>query len=289
MDFNIAAAFYFASRGRGWLYEAPTQPPLPSTHPQPPVDPVLEASNIVRASLVIPQVTASRRTDDVLSSETRGLVNEVEKGDVGGSYRGANKVNKNLERLCPVGTCRRLLKPGCAFGVCSKCCFKTQGLLDVAISTSTANDDGCGDPDAARWELKTGEASERQRLCKAHAEAEALRALEAHLLLRFTDLSAPFRAGELASLLLPGRDEISTKWCPAHKKRRPKGRLASEGRGGEALESRYGERSGRANCEYTTGARVLLVNAARVPFKEYASFCMSRVSRLPQIDGELVE
>lgn len=258
MDFNIAAAFYFASRGRGWLYEAPAQPPLPSsTHPRPPVDPVLEASNIIRASLEIPQVTASRQTENALSMETPVLVNAVEKEDVVRSYRGGNKVNKNLERLCPVGGCRRLLKPGCAFDVCSKCCLKTQGLLDASIS----NDDSYGDPDSTRREMKDREASERQRLCKAHAEAEALRALEVHLLSKFAELLAPFRAGELASLLLLGRGEMSTKWCPAHKKRRPKGRLASEG---DALERRYRERPGGAKFEYTTGGRVLLVNDIQI-------------------------
>lgn len=258
MDFNIAAAFYFASRGRGWLYEAPAQPPLPSSiHPRTPVDPVLKASNILRASLEIPRVTASQETENALSMETPGRVNTVEEEDVARNYGSVNKVNKNLERLCPVGGCRRLLKPGCVFDICSKCCLKTQGLLDASMS----NGGSSRDPDTTRGGMKDGKATERQRLCKAHAEAEALRALEIHLLSKFAKLLAPFRAGELASLLLLGRDEMATKWCPAHKKRRPKGRLALEG---DALEMRYRERPGRAKFEYTTRGRVLLVNAIQI-------------------------
>ncbi|CAM9850230.1 unnamed protein product, partial [Ectocarpus sp. 4 AP-2014] len=76
----------------------------------------------------------------------------------------------------------------------------------------------------------TTSAAERQRLFKAHAEEEARRALEVHLLERFDeDLSAPFRAGELAALLLlspPLRRENNSGpcqaevWTPSHDQRR---------------------------------------------------------------------
>ncbi|CAN0391952.1 unnamed protein product, partial [Hapterophycus canaliculatus] len=37
MDFNIAAAFWFASRGAGWLYQpSPSLPPPPPPPPPPP-------------------------------------------------------------------------------------------------------------------------------------------------------------------------------------------------------------------------------------------------------------
>lgn len=136
----------------------------------------------------------------------------------------ANKVNKNSDMLCPVEGCRRLLKPGCVFGTCSRCCLKTQGLLLDAHAHANANANAesaasgsssttpivvrqpADTPVAAVWEERPAaavvSASERQRLFKARAGAEALRALEDHLLEQFDgELSAPFRAEALAELL----------------------------------------------------------------------------------------
>lgn len=48
-----------------------------------------------------------------------------------------SKVNKNNDELCPVEGCRRLLKPGCVFGSCSRCCLKAQGLLDAAADSAS--------------------------------------------------------------------------------------------------------------------------------------------------------
>lgn len=45
-------------------------------------------------------------------------------------------MNKNMDALCPVEGCRRLLAPGCALGTCSRCCLKGQGLLDASTTTT---------------------------------------------------------------------------------------------------------------------------------------------------------
>ncbi|CBJ28319.1 conserved unknown protein [Ectocarpus siliculosus] len=137
----------------------------------------------------------------------------------------------------------------------------------------------------------TTSADERQRLFKAHAEEEARRALEGHLLERFDeDLSAPFRAEELAALLLlspplrrennsgPGQAEVCipshdqrrldpearagqrrqrpVRWCPVHRRFRRKG----EERGGRETEAAAGEPwPGTSATRVTSAARVLLV------------------------------
>ena len=203
-----------------------------------------------------------------------------------------------------MGACRRLFKPGCAFGVCSRCCLKAQGLLDATLSADPAQTtpsllETCADggDDAGEASTEKGASELRQRMCKARAVADALRALENHLVARFVELSTPFRAEELVSLLgrhdaslrhrvRAGRDQHyrlsaeyslpakvvaattdaaerrSTKWCPAHKRSRSGG-VSGNGEGHVTPEAGNGK-TAKAGEEqksqmYTSEARVLLV------------------------------
>ena len=178
--------------------------------------------------------------------------------DKGKAANKATKVNKNMDELCPVEGCRRLLKPGCVFAVCSRCCLKAQGLIDGTALTPEASEGG--PPSAAVVAAKASaaaaaaaatvegaagvapsESATQRLLCKARAVEEASQALKDHLTEHFDDLSEPFQAEALAALLLkrgnsrcqvrPGRNihfqalalasgaRQSTKWCPVHKRR----------------------------------------------------------------------
>lgn len=180
MDFNIAAAFWFASSGRGWLYRPPLQsaaPPSPPPGPleslrqpprvgasndaNPPPDPMEEIGcsgrKIERATALVATHanTTGKATGAVVGHSDTGetVATSVEAGpappmasvdDTATEERGRSgkvdmpsKVNKNNDELCPVGGCRRLLKPGCVFGSCSRCCLKAQGLLDAAAGSAS--------------------------------------------------------------------------------------------------------------------------------------------------------
>lgn len=208
MDFNIAAAFWFASRGMGRLYQPapvpltpPPAAPVPLTPPLPPAAGTVATGDIRCGNLnlyseetcrarpcapAIPwpsrepgievgvtiseeqgfaaagawSVTAvadgKRPTEEIWFSETvvSGLVSGGEnqrgngapsayggKSHIPGSGSGtgqkrSKKVNKNMDELCPVDGCRRLLKPGCVFGSCSKCCLKAQQLVAAAAAAT---------------------------------------------------------------------------------------------------------------------------------------------------------
>lgn len=186
MDFNIAAAFWFASSGRGWLY----QPPLPPAA-APPSPPPASLESLAQQPLRVEgsgdtnptaglkeEVSYSGgKVESFTTSSVEPHVNITGKAAMAGAGHGGKgatatilseggggglaptvasvgntvaeeqergcckgktppKVNKNNDELCPVEGCRRLLKPGCVFGSCSRCCLKAQGLLDTADSAS---------------------------------------------------------------------------------------------------------------------------------------------------------
>lgn len=319
MDFNIASAFWFASSGKGWLYDPPPREQLLPSLPQQDgfcgnvggvgvggdrvggvvggsgvgsdsVDgvggncvvsgggggddgsggggeeeingPNVEARGALAGKVSVTNGLPSTPVPDVpltksglssaepthsfaamtIASEGRGGItrpppasassgDRVGEGDLRGTDKGkvanrAKKVNKNMDELCPVEGCRRLLKPGCVFGVCSRCCLKAQGLIDVAASTTGASPSERMPPPAAVVAATAAAAaaataagaagaaaaavvseSEAQRLlCKTRALEEASQALKVHLTEHFADLSEPFQAKELAALLLKRGD-----------------------------------------------------------------------------------
>eukprot|EP00903_Cladosiphon_okamuranus_P015321 g14154.t1 len=358
MDFNIAAAFWFASRGTGWLYQPRPRPPTPRAlreeagadvsdpHPPPrgstasearesgttadgvgsstmppslppslpPTSPATAAVGVLPAgsgdsatgtpraeghsshvSSEIPTGRTPAAAPAAAAAKDSQEGSETSGSGSGGNSKGkkASKLNKNSAELCPVGGCRRLLKPGCVFDMCSRCCLKAQGLVDASAASPSSSSDTAMPPEtkvdreqataavattadstsgtAAREEGaavagSSARASNRQRACKARAEAEATRALEARLLDRFgPDLPPPFRPEALAALLISRQDAgagASTgakarpdryrdresfcprlasnsgrarpqpiKWCPIHKRPRRKGESGGDGGG----------------------------------------------------------
>lgn len=326
MDFNIAAAFWFASSGRGWLYRPPLQLASPPSTPPAPREPVTQPPHVGASGGRNPPLDPMEEigcfggkvetvtTLMALHANTTGKAMEavVGQGDTGeavatsveaeptppllasvdktateerersGKGDKPSKVNKNSDELCPVEGCRRLLKPGCVFGSCSRCCLKVQGFLDAAGDSGTPQKES---PAAAEGVVSGPE--KKQLQCKAHAVSQALRAVEDHLTNHFDELSSPFCADELALLLrrdsstrpvrvgrnihflspapYPGAARQPIKWCPTHKSR---SRGAGGGRGehGEALRgdgSRIGANGSAGNSTsaavFTSAARVLLV------------------------------
>lgn len=70
-------------------------------------------------------------------------------GDVEGGQKRSKKFNKNMDELCPVNGCRRLLKPGCVFGSCSKCCLKVQQLVAAAAAGTPLVATSIADPSSS--------------------------------------------------------------------------------------------------------------------------------------------
>lgn len=318
MDFNIAAAFWFAARGVGRLYQPPIVEPssmargegrtpvascqgqrqdqgqcqdqgrgqgqgldealpgqfhaasaLPTeiTHQaesRSPRDPagVLNAATLPvvvteeqgqTPGAAAPQSARPRPEEVFLADGDARRARGQEGGDTrdpveGGEEEGEGtigrkaKVNRNSEELCPVGGCRRLLKPGCVFGVCSKCCSRAQGLLvrtdapaDAgaapsrrppgadAVMAGSRSPAGAPRPDSGTVAPADGEASEgspppaeeaggrgavpeaRRQAQQRLCKARALARANRALedhLLRRFGLAPPFCAQEVASVLL---------------------------------------------------------------------------------------
>ncbi|CAM9789093.1 unnamed protein product [Scytosiphon promiscuus] len=244
MDFNIAAAFWFASRGAGWLDTAMAAagPPCGSAGSNAPVSEAVVgpgSSGVMESSHEWTSAPSS-------AGEVVGPGAGARKIGSGGQAQAIakSKVNKNRDALCPVEGCRRLLAPGCALGTCSRCCLKAQTLLDApdattaaAAAAAAAVSTACSStPTSEKTDIilpgaaltSVSEKSERQRSFKARAEAEAWRALEDHLLERFRDdLSAPFEAEALAGVLQQlsgyrgeaGRDSATSRFEPGRDRR----------------------------------------------------------------------
>ena len=398
MDFNIASAFWFASSGKGWLYDPPPQQLLPPLSQKGALGggvggvgvvgndvvgvvgdgvgsvsedgvgggdggngggkggggddggkggggddvedngPNIEARGALACKVSATNGLPSTPAPDVLLTtwgmssaeptysfaavtlkpESRGGTTRLpsasaSSGDrAGNGARGtdkgkvanrATKVNKNMDELCPVKGCRRLLKPGCVFGVCSRCCLKAQGLIDVAASTPDASVSERVPPSvavvaataaaAAAAATVSGAAgvaavneSEAQRLlCKARAVEEASQALKGHLTEHFDELSEPFKAEALAAILLkrsdwtcqvrPGRNvhfqalalasgaRQSIKWCPVHK-RRSRGGQVDGGDDRHATAARAKSGVEAGGLEKRSMSAAMYTSAARV-------------------------
>ncbi|CAM9435194.1 unnamed protein product, partial [Sphacelaria rigidula] len=80
-----------------------------------------------------------------------GAKTMVPGNDRGVGQEGNKKVNKNMDELCPVEGCRRLLKPGCVFGSCSKCCLKAQQLVSTASPANLSVASARGSPSNAEF------------------------------------------------------------------------------------------------------------------------------------------
>lgn len=297
MDFNIAAAFWFASAGTGWIYQPPSQPtrlnvkgnddadnsPCRSPHAVAAcTDSKVDASSGVSARATASGIPLVINKDAVIAetfNNSDGIPLASGGCHLGGSTGDggkAIKINKNMEELCPVEGCRRLLKPGCVFGTCSRCCLKAQGLVDAACFSrpSTSLETVTVAAVTPSEEIKS------QDLFKARAAAEALKALEDHLAEQFDQLPRPFRAEALAALLRQnessrvrtGRDQhrhysastssarqTATKWCPVHKRSSKGKRDGGKPKGEAGVERAEDQLMPRAM--FTSTARVLLVSA----------------------------
>lgn len=325
MDFNIAAAFWFASRGTGWLYQ-PQNPQRLGTldggdtgedtatvhSPTARARADREVDITPPATIVVKTATANGAVESSAEHARSSTVIENPAQEIVGSRVArmkATKVNKNMDELCPVDGCRRLLKAGCVFNVCSRCCLKVQGILDVdgacpAKSVSTTEASRLATSVAAN----TDGPQERQERFKADAAKQAIRALENHLTTHFEELSAPLQAEALASLLRgddsacrvrAGRDvhrrssastsavQQAIKWCPVHKSLSKMREFAANRGGGGSSEDRSVTEGGKQLAPkmggtpstatlYTSAARVLLVrecldsNTAAMLFRDAA-------------------
>lgn len=316
MDFNIGAAFWFASRGTGWLYH--NAPQLTVARPERAHDDLVRTMEPQDATVctgpeinggptcsapggrTIPDAKTILEAAAVVDAEEKeklaaGILQKGETkspacngNDVGnlvggnGKLKKAAKMNKNMDELCPVEGCRRLLRPGCIFGLCSRCCLKVQGLLDAAGSRCSAS--------SPETRPAAAVARDKQGLFKARAAAEALRALEDHLTEYFEDLQTPFRVEALATLLRrddetcrvrSGRDihyrspgstsggRQPIKLCPIHKSRSREATECKSGRPtpcGRKLGTGEKWLAGRSVSAtmFTSAARVLLVSACTV-------------------------
>lgn len=253
MDFNIAAAFWFAARGVGRLYQPPLMPSpaarattsgrmrgaqVCDVDASPEVTPTcIQEPKTLKPSSLPHEMGVLQR--ERTSTITTGVARDVKENGVSKSMRTRElssgesksrgdgygekdmvpripKVNKNMEELCPVDGCRHLLKPDCVIGTCSRCCSRIQQLVVradpypirgvAAVGTDASHhavdcEQSQGILKEQRTEHEHVEQQDQERVFKARAVAQAAQALENHVMAHFKELTRPFRANQLGSLL----------------------------------------------------------------------------------------
>lgn len=107
MDFNIACAFWFASRGVGVIFHDDGAP-VPHDTPEP----VNGKTGLLRYA------TADSTRREYTEEEEAMQQNE------------ADQEEGKLQ--CPAPRCRRTLKKGCVYGICRNCCLQRQRQRDEA-------------------------------------------------------------------------------------------------------------------------------------------------------------
>lgn len=110
MDFNIACAFWFASRGVGIIFHDDGAP-VPHDTPEP-ID--------GKTGLLRYATADSARRQKYTEEEEDTAVQQNEASQEEGKLQ------------CPAPRCRRTLKKGCVYGICRNCCLLRQRQRDEA-------------------------------------------------------------------------------------------------------------------------------------------------------------
>lgn len=123
MDLNIGNAFFFASRGRGYLQE----------HSEEEVTKAYEAAVDDRPLLRIGEEGALRSVG--LVAEGEGLEESREKFYM---TQSPSTGDVNLKPPCAIPLCKRVGKPGCRRNLCKRCCDRAYREEQVAITNDPA-------------------------------------------------------------------------------------------------------------------------------------------------------
>lgn len=152
MDLNIGTAFWFASRGKGYLrhYEHIQEEQLYSimnTHGRPLVR-IGEAGALLSKGISLMAtkegVETSNEKRDVSEEKTvREVVNEVEdlEEETERMIDSKGKTKKKQIINCSHPKCKRVAKPGCPSAYCKRCCdlIYRQTMIDAIQDKTTVN------------------------------------------------------------------------------------------------------------------------------------------------------